>query len=157
MSKYPSYQNMISAAIACAANKKGISRYSIRKYILANYDIPEPRLLSHLNIALKRLVEKGYLIKIKDSFKLSKPAGSKKTHKITYPTYQHMISGAIASGANKKGISQHSILKYILANYDIPETRVRSHIDLALKRLVEKGYLVNVNEFFKLACLNGAR
>jgi hypothetical protein len=74
---HPSYKEMITAAIFDDAKwQKGSSRDSIKKYIVANYDIDEKALKVHLARALRTMKEDGpdgypAIEQVKGSFKLS--------------------------------------------------------------------------------------
>jgi hypothetical protein len=69
--KYPSYETMIYQALSF--DDKPVSIYTIKKYILQNYNITKEKLDTWLLMTLKRLVRNGSLVKpTKLSYLLSK-------------------------------------------------------------------------------------
>jgi len=61
--KHPSYEVMIKKAITELHDRKGASRPAIKKYILANYTVPE-RFTTSFNTQLRRLVANGKITSI---------------------------------------------------------------------------------------------
>merc|ERR1712065_67835 len=65
------WKDMIFAAIADLKDRTGSSRVAIGRWILANFATSEDKVTLLLNRTLKREVEKGTLVQVKQSFKLS--------------------------------------------------------------------------------------
>merc|ERR1712065_93099 len=65
------WKDMIFAAIADLQDRTGSSRVAIGRWILANFATSEDKVTLLLNRTLKREVEKGTLVQVKQSFKLS--------------------------------------------------------------------------------------
>ena len=78
--------------------------------------------------------------------KTAKPKAPK-----NYPSYEEMIANAVVALGQRGGSSRQAIAKYILANYDIPEDRLKIHLKLAFRRLVEAEKLVQVKGSFKVS------
>ncbi|CAK8676419.1 unnamed protein product [Clavelina lepadiformis] len=57
-----------------------------------------------------------------------------------HPTYQEMISKAIATGKERGGSSRQAIIKYIKANYKVGDN-AEKQVRLQLPKLVLKGVL----------------
>ncbi|CAK8689757.1 unnamed protein product [Clavelina lepadiformis] len=73
------------------------------------------------------------------------PSSAKKTAKkasapSAHPTYQEMISKAIATGKERGGSSRQAIIKYIKANYKVGDN-AEKQVRLQLPKLVLKGVL----------------
>ncbi|CAK8678414.1 unnamed protein product [Clavelina lepadiformis] len=71
------------------------------------------------------------------------PSSAKKTAKkasapSAHPTYQEMISKAIATGKERGGSSRQAIIKYIKANYKVGDN-AEKQVRLQLPKLVLKG------------------
>merc|ERR1712190_10954 len=90
-SAHPTYEVMIKEAIVALKDRTGSSTIAIKKYMEAKYKLSET-FGTALSKALKRCVESGKLIKVKESYKLGslktapkkkvvkkKPATKKKT------------------------------------------------------------------------------
>jgi hypothetical protein len=76
--EHPKYIDMVKAAIVATADKKGASRQSIVKYVLANFKVSDNANV-HIKLALKRGVADNVLVQPKGtgasgSFKLNKEA-----------------------------------------------------------------------------------
>jgi hypothetical protein len=76
--EHPKYIDMVKAAIVATADKKGASRQSIVKYVLANFKVSDNANV-HIKLALKRGVSDNVLVQPKGtgasgSFKLNKEA-----------------------------------------------------------------------------------
>jgi histone H1/5 len=76
--EHPKYIEMVKAAIVATADKKGASRQSIVKYILANFKVSDNANV-HIKLALKKGVSANVLVQPKGtgasgSFKLNKEA-----------------------------------------------------------------------------------
>ncbi|KAN0048101.1 hypothetical protein ACTA71_002496 [Dictyostelium dimigraforme] len=80
-----------------------------------------------------------------------KAAATKSKPKPNHPTYQVMISAAIAHYKDRTGSSQPAIIKYIEANYNVGQDTFKTQLKLALKRLVTKGTLTMVKASYKLS------
>ncbi|EAL64734.1 histone H1 [Dictyostelium discoideum AX4] len=80
-----------------------------------------------------------------------KAAATKSKPKPNHPTYQVMISTAIAHYKDRTGSSQPAIIKYIEANYNVAPDTFKTQLKLALKRLVAKGTLTMVKASYKLS------
>lgn len=79
--EHPKYVDMIKAAIASLAERKGSSRQAIAKYVKATYKVGETADV-HIKAGLKRAVVAGLLVQVKGkgasgSFKLSEKAKAK--------------------------------------------------------------------------------
>lgn len=77
MQTHPTFREMVTEAIIemnDPGKNKPVSRYCIKKYMLANYNVSDVYIKKHSKSYFKQLVLSGYLIKIKESFKLSKKA-----------------------------------------------------------------------------------
>lgn len=81
--KHPSYSDMVEEAIGVIAKplkgakgQRGASRASIVKYVEATYGLERLR-KTPFRLALKRLVTRGVLTPVKDSYLLSKSAQKK--------------------------------------------------------------------------------
>lgn len=75
--EHPKYEEMIRAAIAALADRKGSSRQAIIKYIIEHYTVDNPAV--HVKMALKRGVGAGRFVQVKGtgasgSFKVAKAA-----------------------------------------------------------------------------------
>lgn len=68
---HPTYEIMITTAINALKQRGGSSRQAIKKYLEANYKL-SPNWETIFKTQIKRLVEKGKLIQIKQSFKIAK-------------------------------------------------------------------------------------
>lgn len=71
---HPPYATMVKAAIASLKERTGSSSIAIWKYIEGNYQGVSK---THMASQLKKMVEKGKLVKVKASFKLSESFKSK--------------------------------------------------------------------------------
>ncbi|KAN0001036.1 hypothetical protein ACTFIZ_001459 [Dictyostelium cf. discoideum] len=80
-----------------------------------------------------------------------KAVATKSKPKPNHPTYQVMISAAIAHYKDRTGSSQPAIIKYIEANYNVAPDTFKTQLKLALKRLVAKGTLTMVKASYKLS------
>ncbi|KAN0012585.1 hypothetical protein ACTFIU_007892 [Dictyostelium citrinum] len=80
-----------------------------------------------------------------------KAAATKPKPKPNHPTYQVMISAAIAHYKDRTGSSQPAIIKYIEANYNVAPDTFKTQLKIALKRLVGKGTLTMVKASYKLS------
>lgn len=58
---HPSYEIMVTKAIVDLNQRKGSSRYNIKRYILANYDMNEKVFNTQFNLQIRKLIEKGVL------------------------------------------------------------------------------------------------
>eukprot|EP00003_Mantamonas_plastica_P022741 TRINITY_DN3928_c0_g1_i2.p2 TRINITY_DN3928_c0_g1~~TRINITY_DN3928_c0_g1_i2.p2 ORF type:complete len:158 (+),score=59.07 TRINITY_DN3928_c0_g1_i2:194-667(+) len=72
-STHPTYQVMVTQAILALKDRTGSSNIAIQKYLEANFRLPD-NYKTHLRTQLRRLVEKGTLVKVKASYKLSPEA-----------------------------------------------------------------------------------
>ncbi|XP_033097509.1 histone H1.1, embryonic-like [Anneissia japonica] len=59
-----------------------------------------------------------------------------------HPTYIDMITAAIGALKERNGSSRQAIAKYILANYKVDATSMKTHLRMALKRGVDNKKLV---------------
>jgi pentatricopeptide repeat protein len=64
--------------------------------------------------------------------------------------YKEMVTAAVVSLKDKPGSSQKAIVKYIKANYTVPEKTVSKRCGAALKKLVENHLLAKDKASFKL-------
>ncbi|EGC38824.1 hypothetical protein DICPUDRAFT_96773 [Dictyostelium purpureum] len=72
--------------------------------------------------------------------------------KPNHPTYQVMISHAIAALKERFGSSQPAIIKYIENNYNVGDSEnFKRQLRLALKRLLKDGVLVQIKASYKLS------
>ena len=62
-------------------------------------------------------------------------------NKASTSSYSEMVSSAITSLKERKGSTKKTIMKYILATYDIEEEVAYVKVKKALKRSVENGSL----------------
>ncbi|KAJ1650040.1 hypothetical protein IWQ61_009049 [Dispira simplex] len=60
--EHPPYTDMIKEAIVTLKDRKGSSRQAIKKYIVANYTVPEDIVNRHIKAALGRGVESGLFV-----------------------------------------------------------------------------------------------
>ncbi len=68
---YP-YADMIGKAIIHLNDgRKGSSRYAIKKYIQANYRVNFDTFITQIRLSLNREIDKGNLVKVKGSFKVT--------------------------------------------------------------------------------------
>jgi hypothetical protein len=173
---HPCWEEMIAKAVIADNDPSGSSRVVISKYILANYKIEEDIVKLQLKFALKTLTERDIgeprLIQIKQSFTYSPELYSKygltvsseiHTKKIktvkklkAHPSWDEMIAKAVIANNEYNGtssLSRSGISKYILANYRIDETVVKSQLKHNLKRLSERPVgeprLIQVKQSFK--------
>jgi len=157
---HPTYLRMVVSAIEALNEhpKKGSSRQAIQKYVINNYDFDDIKRATRLiKRALVDGCKRGKLRLIKGtgatgSFALEKAMPPEKisagksfdTCAATHPPYQKMIVAAIKALNDhpKKGSSRQAILKYVIDNYNIDDTkRVKSLIKKALVDGCEKGKL----------------
>jgi histone H1/5 len=68
----------------------------------------------------------------------------------THPKYDEMVMAAVVSLKDKTGSSQQAIVKYMKANYVVPEKTVSKSVGAALKKMVEKEQLMKEKSSFKL-------
>ncbi|KAK5580746.1 hypothetical protein RB653_000770 [Dictyostelium firmibasis] len=80
-----------------------------------------------------------------------KAVATKPKPKPSHPTYQVMISDAIAHYKDRTGSSQPAIIKFIEAKYTVSPDTFKTQLKLALKRLVAKGTLTMVKASYKLS------
>merc|ERR1711981_1099249 len=83
--------------------------------------------------------------------KATMPAAKTKTAP-SHPTYEKMIKAALVALKDRTGSSSQAIVKYMKANYDLPEnfSKILSRF---LKQYVENGKLVKVKASYKLGSL----
>ncbi|KAM0016156.1 putative linker histone H1/H5, domain H15, winged helix-like DNA-binding domain superfamily [Helianthus debilis subsp. tardiflorus] len=75
---HPPYAEMVKEAIVALKEKTGSSQYAIAKHIEDNQKDLPANFKKLLLLQLKKLVAAGKLTKVKNSFKLQKPADQKK-------------------------------------------------------------------------------
>ncbi|MFS8035317.1 putative linker histone H1/H5, domain H15, winged helix-like DNA-binding domain superfamily [Helianthus anomalus] len=75
---HPPYAEMVKEAIVALKEKTGSSQYAISKHIEDNQKDLPANFKKLLLLQLKKLVAAGKLTKVKNSFKLQKPADHKK-------------------------------------------------------------------------------
>merc|ERR1712072_1183488 len=70
----------------------------------------------------------------------------------SHPTYEKMIKATLVALKDRTGSSSQAIVKYMKANYDLPEnfSKILSRF---LKQYVENGKLVKVKASYKLGSL----
>jgi len=68
---HPVYQDMILEAVESLHERTGSSHSAILKYISTKYQIPPEKAKVHIRLALKKLVAKDVLLRVKASFKLA--------------------------------------------------------------------------------------
>lgn len=61
-----------------------------------------------------------------------------------HPKYSDMITAALEALNDRSGSSRQALIKYIVANYKIEESKASNQLRLALKRLVSSGTLKQV-------------
>jgi len=80
-----------------------------------------------------------------------KTAAKSKSKNGEHPAYQEMILEAVNDLHERTGSSHSAILKYISTKYQIPPEKAKTHMRLALKKMVDKDVLLRVKASFKLA------
>ena len=53
-----------------------------------------------------------------------------------HPPYASMVTAAITSVKERTGSSRQSILKYVVANYEVDTTKAGSRVTKALKKMI---------------------
>ena len=137
--EHPKYSEMIKAAVAALAERKGSSRQAIVKYIKANYKVTDNCNI-HIKQALKRSVVGGELLQVKGtgasgSFKLSVKAKAKP--KAKKPAAKKPAAKKPAAKAKKTPIKKKAAAKKPVAK-KAKKTPVKGKKKAAAKKPVKK-------------------
>lgn len=163
---HPSWYVMISKSIKDMKDRRGSSRYAIKKYILANWNVNKNTFNYVFRNAINKLVTNGQIIDVSEGkmvrFKIgakdevvtktkavksakSAPKTSRPIAVGTRPSYIAMITKAIEDEKDTNGSTRQAIKKYIHAMFAVNKTSFASAFKSAIKRAVESGDIIDVS------------
>jgi len=68
-----------------------------------------------------------------------------------HPSYRDMIIDAINTLRERSGSSHSAIMKFVTGKFQIPPEKAKTHVKIALRKMVDEDTLLRVKASFKLA------
>jgi hypothetical protein len=143
----PTYQTMAVAAITALKEPTGSSYNEILMYIKAKYMLGIDQ--SYVNSQVQKCLEDG----LKNGVVLKENSNSGFRVVAAHPTYWVMAVIAITALNDRNGSSGKAILKYIMANYMVGNTKkfVNNHLKFHLGNGLKDGTLMHSTGRFRVA------